>query len=392
MNNTQKGLLQLIRCGITGQAEQLPEGFELESIRELAAAHQLVGLVYEGCVVCGMDKTDPQMRAVFQKYYGLTLRHERQMAALNRLFAAFEQEGIDYLPMKGVILKQMYPAPAARVMGDADVLIRQEQYDRIRPIMQQLGYEEEPEYYHELPWKSKDLYVELHRSVVPSYHAVEYAYFEHVWDRAVHKQGHCYAMSPEDEYLFNFEHYAKHYRGGGIGIRQLIDLWLCAKQPQQPDGEKLRQGLEKLNMLQFYDYTCQLLKVWFEDAQSDERTDFMTDYIYASGSWGQIENRLTAKSMMDAKRDGSVRQLRSRKIRQMIFPPLDMMKSRYPVLEKAPVLLPVMWPVRWVTAALFRHKNVESYNKMLGYADAKQISSFEESLRYVGLEYQVEQE
>lgn len=97
-------------------------------------------------------------------------------------------------------------------------------------------------------------------------------------------------------------------------------------------------------------------------------------------------------SMMEAKREGSVDQMRSRKIRQMIFPSLDTMKMRYPVLEKAPVLLPIMWPVRWVTAAMFRKENIQNYGKMLKNTDVKKIQSFDDALRYVGLEYRVDQE
>ena len=34
----------------------------------------------------------------------------------------------------------MYPKTEMRVMSDADILIRTEQYDKIRPIMVELGY------------------------------------------------------------------------------------------------------------------------------------------------------------------------------------------------------------------------------------------------------------
>ena len=39
-------------------------------------------------------------------------------------FTIAEENGIDYLPLKGYNLKKLYPKPELRTMGDADVLIR----------------------------------------------------------------------------------------------------------------------------------------------------------------------------------------------------------------------------------------------------------------------------
>ena len=37
-------------------------------------------------------------------------------------------------------MKALYPAPELRVMGDADVLIRLEQYEKIVPLMEKMGF------------------------------------------------------------------------------------------------------------------------------------------------------------------------------------------------------------------------------------------------------------
>lgn len=39
---------------------------------------------------------------------------------------AFDAGGIDYMPLKGSILKDLYPRHEMRMMGDADILIRME--------------------------------------------------------------------------------------------------------------------------------------------------------------------------------------------------------------------------------------------------------------------------
>ena len=44
--------------------------------------------------------------------------------------------------LKGALLREMYPEADMRLMGDVDILIKSEQYDGIRQIMLDLGFEE----------------------------------------------------------------------------------------------------------------------------------------------------------------------------------------------------------------------------------------------------------
>ena len=387
MNSVQQGILALIRSAITGTPAQLPTDFSLDQGEHLIVTHQVAGMAYEGGVVCGLSKKDPVMARLFQRYYQGMLRSNAQLQALAQVFQTFEAHHIAYLPVKGCNVKSLYPRPAMRSMGDADVLIRYEQYEAIRPLMQALGYEELPEYHHELPWDSKALHLELHRSLIPDFHTQEYRHFSDAWQKAVHTQGMRYNLSCEDHFEYLFVHYAKHYRSGGIGIRQPIDLWVWQRTYPQMDMEAVRGSLADLGMLEFFDNTQAMLQVWFDGAQPTDKTDFMTDFIFASGAWGQMENRQTSAGLLKARQTGSAAQARKRYLWEAIFPPLDFMKKRYPVLKKAPWLLPVLWPVRWVTALLFRHQNIRNYRSGLENASDAKIESFEQSLRYVGLDF-----
>lgn len=62
-------------------------------------------------------------------------------------------------------------------MGDADILIRMGQYDRIKPILNSFGYCEGEAWDHELKWIHSALFLELHRRVVPMGHKDFSAYF-----------------------------------------------------------------------------------------------------------------------------------------------------------------------------------------------------------------------
>ena len=44
--------------------------------------------------------------------------------AATALITPLDENGIDYMPLKGACLKLIYPQPELRLMGDADILIK----------------------------------------------------------------------------------------------------------------------------------------------------------------------------------------------------------------------------------------------------------------------------
>ena len=150
-------------------------------------------------------------------------------------------------------MKQRYPKHEFRPMADADILIREEQYEQIRPLMRQLGFYEGVESNHEYIWDSVSLHVELHKRLVPSYNKDYYAYFGDGWRLATGHKGTRFFMTPEDEFIYLFVHLAKHYRDGGVGCRQMVDLWVQRRSFPGLDEDYLRRELRKLHLLEFYD-------------------------------------------------------------------------------------------------------------------------------------------
>lgn len=384
MDAIQRGILTLIRSAITGQALPLPEEFHIDQAEKLILSHQIVGLAYEGAVLCGVDRGAPAMGRLFQRYCQIVQRSGRQLLAVEKLLQQLEQAQADYLPVKGCELKKLYPNPAMRTMTDADILIRMEQYETIRPIMEQLGYTEGETADHAMSWNSNVLEIELHRRLVPQDEAY-YAYMGDGWQRAVHTEGCRYTLRPEDMYVFLFAHLVKHYRRGGIGLRQVVDLWVYRRAHPELDGEKVTAQLEALELTQFHENILQLLDMWFGDGAEDTKTAFISQFIFDSGSWGTPQQRFIFQGYQNAQETGSVKSGRKKAILHMVFPGKQEMAKRYPVLHRAPWMLPVLWPVRWVTAALFRRKNIRSCQDKAAQNSVENIETFRQSLEYVGL-------
>lgn len=387
MNAIQTGVITLLRSAITGEKYPLPEDFDIEAALPQINRHHMATLAFEGAVNCGIPKDHPTMRLLFQAYCKALLKSEGQLREIKRIFAAFEENAIEYMPLKGCNMKALYPKPELRVMGDADVLIRVEQYDKIVPIMKNLGFEMQVESDHELVWKSKNLLIELHKRLIPSYNKDFFAYFGDGWKLAKVHQDHRWFMQPEDEFVYLFTHFAKHFRDGGIGCRHVVDLWVWLRAEPGLDVGAVEDEMKKLHLLEFYRNIRRLIAVWFEDGQSDDRLDFITQYILASGSWGNLETKQLSIGVRDMRSTNSSVEVKARYVWRMLFPTLTAMRNIYPVLHKLPWLLPFAWVHRVFCKLFIWRAPLDRHKQTLGGLTQDKLDERSQALEYMGIGY-----
>lgn len=389
MDNQQLGMISLVKSALMGVGESLPEGFDFDAAVKTAKKHQILSLFYYGALNCGVASDHPAISSLFMPICQLTARSERQMRDIEALFSAFEKNGIDYMPLKGTLLKTMYPKSEMRTMGDADILIRLEQYEKIKPIMVSLGYTEVLESNHEFVWRNQTTMIELHKRLIPSYNKDYYAYFGDGWrlGHPVSEGSTRYVMTAEDELIYLFTHFAKHYRDAGIGIKHLTDFWVFHQHHTFLDKAYLAAELKKLQLWDFYQNTMRTLAVWFDGEVSDEITDFMTQSIFNSGVYGTYEAHILSSALKTTKTTGAAKKTRLQKIWSLIFMPYKKMCDRYPILVKIPILLPIMWVIRWFEVLLFRRSHLKKQKNDLKIMSVDRIEGYQQALNFVGLDF-----
>jgi hypothetical protein len=387
MDITYSGILTLIKSCLVGQALPLPEGFSLEAAGRLIHSHSLGPMAYKGGFLCGFPGKSQAMQRLQVDYFRSVVRSDKQLRAAQELYDLFEERGIDYLPLKGCNLKRLYPDPALRVMGDADILIRQEQYERIKPMMVHLGYRDAGESHYDYSWDKPELYVELHRRLFSETQVDLCGYFGDGWSRAVKTAGHRYDFTPEDEYVYVFTHMAKHFRFCGIGVRQLVDLYVYRKARPELNEDSIRQAMRRLKLLDFYINIEQMLRVWFEGEEEDETSLLMTEYIFASGNWGTVENKMYSEELLKAQHQGGVKHSKMRSIFTTIFPPLRLIRVQYTVLYKWPVLYPVMLVVRWFDVLLHKRGHISQKVKVIQGMSDEKVLAHQQAMLKMGLTF-----
>ena len=392
LSSFETGIITLLNNALKGENQPLPADFDYSRVYKFGIKHQILPMLYYGGAnLPEFIISDTENKMLFATMQ-LTALNENQLMEVDRVCKEFDKNGIEYLKLKGSIIKRLYPLREMRVMSDADILIREKQMDKIEALMIELGYKFECASDHELIWSGDILPLELHKRIVASYQKDFYAFFDNGWKLAKKKdEDSCeYVMSLEDELLYLFTHLAKHYRDAGIGIKHLTDIYLFLKSYPDLNMEYIHTSLDKMHLLEFYNNIKRTLDVWFNGAECDDISKFITAKIFDSGVYGTLVNSLKSDALKFSKGAGGAEGAKRKKRLYLIFLPYNRMCAIFPILHKAPILLPFMWIWRIIRTILFKRDSINKLDSEVEGYSKEAIDEYQVELNYVGLDYNFE--
>ncbi|MBR2025335.1 MAG: hypothetical protein IKA02_05965, partial [Clostridia bacterium] len=123
--------------------------------------------------------------------------------------------------------------------------------------------------------------------------------------------------------------------------------------------------------------------------ECDEVSKFITAKIFNSGVYGTLVNSLKSDALKFSKGTDEKGAKRKKRL-YMIFLPYNKMCAVFPILHKAPILLPFLWVWRLIRAVLFRRDNVKKLNEEVENYSQEEIDEYKLELNYVGLDYNFE--
>ena len=391
LSSFEQGIITLLNNALKGENQPLPEDFDYSKVYAFGIKHQILPLLYYGGAsnpqFLASDNGNQMLFATMQ----LTALSENQLMEIDRICNAFDENKIEYLKLKGSIIKRLYPQHEMRVMSDADILIRENQMDKLEKLLPTLGLTFECASDHEWIWKSDVMPFELHKRIVASYQKDFYDFFGNGWKLAKRKDENTseYVMSLEDEFIYLFTHLAKHYRDAGIGIKHLTDIYLFLKAYPDLDMDYIHTSLNQMHLLDFYNNIKKTIYVWFNGAECDEISKFITAKIFDDGVYGNLVNSLKADALKFSKGTDEKGAKRKKKL-YLIFLPYNRMCAIFPILHKAPILLPFMWIWRIIRTLLFKRKSIDKLNSEVEGYSQEAIDEYRVELNYVGLDYNFE--
>lgn len=328
----------------------LPEGIDLGELFAFARFHNVEALLWHGLSQLEMPEDNPVWQFWQNRGAMLLAQGVVQLSERDILIDALTSADIPVLPVKGCWIKELYPNLEYRQMADLDMLIPEECLPKATSLMLTLGYttdtaENAPN--HASFLKPPYTEVELHVKLLEE----DRGYYADVWQRAqpVEDVPGLFRFRKEDEYIYYFLHMQKHLEDAGAGIRSVLDSLIYRTAWPDMDWAYLRQELEKWDLWELAQNIQRLCDCWFvtgEPVQEDLHS--MAEAFLTSGSYGTVENRSQNRL---AKLEKTYKSPLIRGVVYwaiQVFRPMEEMKRGFPVLKKAPFLLPVFWAYRAV--------------------------------------------
>lgn len=348
---------------------------ECNAIMQIGERQSIQLIIYRGFKLLNLSEDCLKQfdRLMLKNAYKYIKRNEE----LNSITRALDNDGIPYIPLKGAVLKQLYPEPELRTSSDIDVLVREKDLDNaVKAVETTTDFKFESRNYHDVQMRVPGTVLEMHFSIKENMANID-KLLSRAWDfaKSTGSGARC-AFTPEFQIFHVIAHMSYHMVHGGLGIRPFLDLWLLRNKTEFEE-ETVRKMCEECGILTFYEKSCRLVDAWMEGRAIPEELASFEEYCLNGGVFGSTES-VNASRMRNEQKGGYVlkRLLVSREV----------LEEEYPALREKPYLLPAYQINRWLRL-LDKDKRDRVLKEMDGIRNTRpeETSSFDEMLKGLGL-------
>ena len=354
-------------------------GNELEDLLYLAQIHSLGPVIYymlQGQRKQLMEQKPELFQRMQRAYHSAVYVSVTQEASRAEIEEAFQNAGIRLVFFKGAQLRQLYPVPELRTMGDMDCLICPEDREKAHRLMCQLGYKRQEQEGAVWVYSMGTIVVEMHTKIARNGLGNGCDYQEFFSDAMEHTKMQNGKLCFESEYhvCYLIYHIAKHLSSTGAGVRMIADIAAILHCDQGDiDWEFVQRQLEQAQLWETALAIYGLCNRWFGiDTPASYRgpewvLDALEAYIVSGGTFGfelrgsgDIYRRNALRESMDRGW-----RYRLRLMCEYLFPSKAYLTKYFPPSEKHGWLLPVAWLRRcWLGAFRRKHHSIATIRSM----------------------------
>jgi hypothetical protein len=310
-----------------------------------------------------------------------------QITQMAKVFKKFNEQNIPVIALKGLILRNLYPAPDLRTMCDSDILIHEEDMKKVEVLLTEMDYKQVED---NSPIHTTFIHkyynpIEVHFKVADSLFIHDISHFENnVWNCLVTKKFNdttvlCFCT--EDFLVHLCIHMATHMRYGGFGLRQFCDfVLLIEKEGSSIDWKSFNtkiksNSIEKFTMA-IFSVCNSLFNVHIpkelNNVSIDEKYIKMLIHdIFASGVYGgkSLDRIFGNAPITPNPKSENKSNIVMIKLINIIFPPINTLSSAYSYAKKYKILTPIAWIHHFFAGAFNKEYNVIDKIKIILFSD-----------------------
>lgn len=247
------------------------------------------------------------------RFIGATLQFEHQYNEMNQYLASLIQylrnNEVCALLVKGQGLAQCYEKPLWRACGDIDLFLSAENYEKAKELLlpKATKIEMEGKYSKHLGMTIDGWVVELHGTlrsslsykVVKGLDDIYRDTFYNGYVRSWNNQGvQTFMLGVENDVVFVFTHFLRHFYKGGVGLRQICDwcrlIWTYRN---EIDVKKVEEQIKRMGLMSEWnafgaltvDYLgmpATAMPFYVKSSKWSRKAEQIVDFLLMSGNFG----------------------------------------------------------------------------------------------------------
>ncbi len=363
-----------------------------ERMFRTADYHRVANIIYLGLLGNGDMIPERWMSKFFDRYQEALTGGGSCVTAEEEILALLDAEGVPCVVLASATIRSLYELPETADMSPLRLYLSAESYTLVKGFLVDLGYETIQNYsdFGERMHRISGMNVDIYRKLPFKTKYYEKGMRELTFRARVRAGGTgVRILYPEDRMVFRLASAAYQYVNDELMLRDMLDLFLYHRAWR----EQLNHGYVKKKLQGFHvdvlaDRLLRLSYMWFgekddkdymsaagEPMEDLSSFDILENRIFSRGEQGKEqetdpqvlaltrllnkeEERESRKAKRETRRKRKEEKKKARgRFWRWIFPDYKYMSGLYPVLEKAPVLLPFYWMLRGMRLLIEMMKN-----------------------------------
>lgn len=370
MKKEEKFLIEICNAYLYKQNITLDESIDYSRLFSVCREHNLIAITF------AVIKNSPNKGAVpaatyklFEDgFYETIVKYDSQTGVIDDINRLFSDNGIRHIFFKGAEIREYYPVPEVRAMGDIDVLIDKENNGAAKELLTANGYELKNSNGPVNDYLKNGVLIELHTKIVSGKVGSSNAEsgFEGAMSNAEYN-GLRGRLNADYQLAYLITHIAHHFWFYGAGIKLILDLAVVQKR-FDIDYDRVLDILDDIGLKKFGQVILTLCSKWFNVGPNYCHDISITqEFVISFGAFGNAKRNkaavVTRKQLEDGKKPSPVMS----RLR-LLFPPYSKMKNipYIKFIENRPWLLPIAWIYRLFYNLKHRRSLVADANNGLG--------------------------
>lgn len=353
MTKQDEFLIDLCKAYLNGEKIDRSDSVNEKQLFSLASQHNLLGVSY--CAL-GNGFSQEFRSAARDRFFDGVYIYECQSKCAREVKDILTAAQIRHMLFKGIVLREAYPVPESRFMGDIDILIEEKNRNRVKRLLTEAGFictEQNGPVYN---YRKDGVLLEVHTRMISEFGPDAFN------EPFAHAKFTSYTGIPEDNYhtAYLIAHTAHHFKFYGAGIRHVLDLAVMQKN-KNIDIEQVLGILKPLKLDTFAKVLLSVCAQWFNIGKVFVNdTEKTRDYLCRCGVFGAKQENKGAVVSRREMENGKSHCAFAVKLK-LAFPPYSKLKNINYIkfIDGRPWLTPYAWCYRF----FYNLKNRKSFMK-----------------------------